>query len=47
MVGVVTIKEKLRENRLRWFGHVHCRSTDAVVKRADRVAMLRGGEDPN
>ncbi|KAI8559998.1 hypothetical protein RHMOL_Rhmol04G0220700 [Rhododendron molle] len=39
MVGVAPIEEKLRENRLRWFGHVYHRPEDAVVKRADRIAL--------
>ena len=39
MVGVVPIKDKLRENRLRWFGHVYHRPEDAVVKRADRIVL--------
>ncbi|KAI8543109.1 hypothetical protein RHMOL_Rhmol08G0192900 [Rhododendron molle] len=39
MVGVAPIEEKLWENRLRWFGHVYRRLGDAVVKRADRIAL--------
>ncbi|KAI8559840.1 hypothetical protein RHMOL_Rhmol04G0206200 [Rhododendron molle] len=39
MVGVAPIAEKLRENRLRWFGHVYRRPEDAVVKRADMITL--------
>ena len=35
MVGVAPIQDKLRENRLRWFGHVQRRPTEAVVRRCD------------
>ncbi|KAI8543266.1 hypothetical protein RHMOL_Rhmol08G0203600 [Rhododendron molle] len=39
MVGVAPIQEKVRENRLRWFGHGYRRPEDAVVKRADIIAL--------
>ena len=35
MVGVAPIQDKLRENRLRWFGHVQRRPIEAVVRRCD------------
>ena len=38
-VGVAPIEDKLRENRLRWFGHIQRRPTEAVVKRRDVVTV--------
>jgi len=29
----------MRENRLRWFGHVRCRSTDVTVRRVERIKL--------
>ena len=40
-VGVVLIEDKLRENRLRWFGHIQRRPTEAIVKRCD-IVMVDG-----
>ena len=31
--------EKMRENRLRWFGHVRRRPTDAPVRRVERINL--------
>ena len=31
-IGVASIEEKMRENRLRWFDHVRRRPTDAPVR---------------
>ena len=46
-VGVAPIEFKMMENRLRWFGHVSRRSSDAPVRRiegwqSDRIARGRG-----
>ncbi len=30
-VGVMPIEDKLREGRLRWFGHVKCRHAEAQL----------------
>jgi hypothetical protein len=34
-VGVVSIEVKMRENHLRWFGHIQRRSRYAPVKRIE------------
>ncbi|KAF3658531.1 hypothetical protein FXO38_13173 [Capsicum annuum] len=38
-VGVALVEDKLREGRLRWFGHVMRRGTDAPVRRCERLAL--------
>ncbi|KAJ7976901.1 Retrovirus-related Pol polyprotein LINE-1 [Quillaja saponaria] len=38
-VKVAPIEEKMRENRLRWFGHIQRRPMDAVVKQGDMVQV--------
>jgi len=37
--GVAPIEEKMRETRLRWFGHVRRRSTDASVRRVESIKL--------
>ena len=37
-IGVASIKEKMRENRLRWVSHVRRRPTDAPV-RVERINL--------
>jgi len=37
LVKLVPIKHKLRKIRLRWFDHVKRRSTDALVRRCERI----------
>ncbi|KAF3655737.1 hypothetical protein FXO37_15797 [Capsicum annuum] len=37
-VGVTSVEAKMRKTRLRWFGHVIRRSTDAPVRRCERLA---------
>ncbi|KAM1032662.1 hypothetical protein FF1_036269 [Malus domestica] len=41
-VGVAEIEGKLRENRLRWFGHVQRRPTNASVRRCDYGIEVQG-----
>ena len=36
-IGVASIEKKIRENRLRWFGHVRRRLTDAPVRLVERI----------
>jgi len=38
-IGVAPIEEKMRENRLRWFGHVRRKPTDAPVRRVERIKL--------
>ena len=33
MERVAPIDDKLRENKLKWFGYICCRLTDAIVKK--------------
>ncbi|TQE13369.1 hypothetical protein C1H46_000936 [Malus baccata] len=41
-VGVAEIVGKLRENQLRWFGHVQRRPTDAPVRRYGYETEVQG-----
>ena len=38
-VGVAPVEHKMRETRLRWFGHVKRRREDASVRRCERMTL--------
>ena len=38
-IGITSIEEKMRDNRLRWFGHVRRRPTDVSVRRVERIKL--------
>ncbi|KAG5627914.1 hypothetical protein H5410_013132 [Solanum commersonii] len=38
-VGVASVVDKLREARLRWFGHVKRRGADAPVRRCEELVV--------
>ena len=37
MIEVAQIEEKMRENQLRWFGHIQRRPTNAPVRKSDAI----------
>ena len=39
-VRVLPIEEKMRETRLKWFGHVRRRLIDALVRRVDEMEQV-------
>jgi len=40
-IGVAPIEEKMRENCLRWSGHVLRRPTDVPVRRVERTKLVQ------
>ena len=38
-LGVAPISEKMRENRLRWFGHVQRKTLAALVRRVESIIV--------
>ena len=39
-VGVAPIEDSIRENKLRWLGHVKMRNVDAPVRRHEMINLL-------
>ena len=39
-IGVTSIEDKMRETRLRWFGHVRRRPIDAPVRKCETIECL-------
>ena len=37
MIEVAPIEEKMRENRLRWFGYIQRRSINVPIKKSDAI----------
>ena len=37
MIEVAPMKEKIRENQLRWFGHIQIRPINAPVRKRDII----------
>ena len=44
LVKVALIEDKIRETKLRWFGHVKRRSVDVSVRRCKMINALEGKE---
>ena len=42
LVGVAPIEDKMRENRLRWFGRIRRRPMDAPVRRVEKIDIEQG-----
>ena len=42
LVGIAPIEDKMRENRLRWFGHIGCRPMDAPARRVEKIDFEQG-----
>ena len=42
LVGVASIEDKMRENRLQLFGHIECRSRDVSVRKVEKIDIAQG-----
>ena len=45
MIEVAPIKEKMRENQLRWFVHIQRRSINAPVRKSDAIHIKGNAKD--
>ena len=41
LVGVASIENKMRKNRLRWFGHIGLKRMDASVRRVEKIDIKK------
>ena len=39
-IGLIPIKDKMREARVKWFSHIRRRSEDAPVRRCEKIDLL-------
>ena len=39
LIGIAPIENKMRENRLRWFGHIRRRPIDALIRRMKKIEI--------
>ena len=42
LIGVAPIEDKMRENRLRWFGYIGRRPMDAPIRRVEKIDIEQG-----
>ena len=42
---VTPTEDKMRETRLRWFGHVKRKSVDVLVRKCEKISTLAGRRD--
>ena len=41
MVGITLIENQLRENKLKWFGHLQRLSVNAAIDKSDKINELK------
>ena len=45
MIGVAPIEDKMRENRLWWFGHIQRKPLDALIRKNDLLTIHGNAKD--